>query len=65
MRGLKYIEISSFFTFHKVALLVSAWIEIEMVFKFFGLFFVALLVSAWIEIGRACDWCQKLASHSS
>ena len=34
----------------RVALLVSAWIEINMLVSLFQLGYVALLVSAWIEI---------------
>ena len=49
MRGLKYIT-RGFPPAAKVALLVSAWIEIDLTDSLKSLDLVALLVSAWIEI---------------
>ena len=39
----------------EVALLVSAWIEIERGIKYWDDEIVALLVSAWIEIGQVAE----------
>ena len=49
---------------HAVALLVSAWIEIVVVFKAENVTFaVALLVSAWIEMmnGKQTLWMRMVA----
>ena len=50
MRGLKYDDTDSGITEGAVALLVSAWIEIESIERNVDGFYVALLVSAWIEM---------------
>ena len=51
MRGLKYRYNNKRIPVSSVALLVSAWIEIDAVVDPFSVIEVALLVSAWIEIG--------------
>ena len=52
MRGLKYIWFKDLELLNKVALLVSAWIEINGMAICNGCHTVALLVSAWIEIQK-------------
>ena len=48
-----------------VALLVSAWIEINQMQKWSERLSVALLVSAWIEIGYVETQNCNVTSHSS
>ena len=53
MRGLKYLASLLLHRTIKVALLVSAWIEIIVLSLFSLGLAVALLVSAWIEIATS------------